>query len=428
MPPVIPAMTPDTPPARGTRIPAIDTLRGAAIVLVVGYHFVPVATAEPIGRVLWSVLRAGWVGVDLFLVLSGYLITGILLDARARLDARPVRETLHFFCRRAIRIMPAYYLLLVVLLLVHAIRAVHGDAAEGGTALVQDQWWYWLFVSNVRIAMHGEWTTAAWVEHLWSLAVEEQFYLLWPLLLITTPQRRLPLVLAVLLPLALTCRVAAVATGEPLAAYVLMPARCDALGLGAIVALLHRSPHRHEVTTRFAVAGMLASAAALSAVLAANGPRAHSIAMATIGHTLWSLLFASLLWLAIVPPKAAPAQAGLAGGKSRWSLTETIRARWQAALAERRLLRWLSTYSYGIYLVHLPVRSALEHMGLTPRALFPDWGWWPGTIVGLSLGLGLSVGLALASWRLVENPMQAFGRSWLSAKVSVGHVGATFRE
>ena len=407
-------MSLDEPTKRDARLPTIDTLRGAAIVLVVGYHFAPIATAEPIGHALWSVLRVGWVGVDLFFVLSGFLITGILLDARARFDVHPAREMLRFFGRRAFRIMPAYYLLLTVLLVVHAVGMVPGESPAGGAALVQDQWWYWLFASNVRIATNGEWTNLAWVEHLWSLAVEEQFYLLWPLLLAATPRRRLPLAMAVLVPLAFACRLYAVETGESLAAYVLTPARCDTLALGAIAALLYRAPHRHRLATSLAIGGALVSGILLIGVVTVAGPGARSPTMGTIGHTLWALLFASLLWLAVAPPEVVPP-----GATSPPSLADTIRARWQAALTARRGLRWLATYSYGIYLVHLPVRAVLENVGLTPRELYPDWGWWPSTVVGMSLGTALSVGLAVLSWKLVERPMQQFGRNLLGKSVTV---------
>ena len=137
------------------RIPALDGLRGVAVLLVMLYHA--------------NLLASGWVGVQLFFVLSGFLITRVLLQARSGTSA--ARASLHFYLRRALRIFPAYFLYLLAGLALAAVSpwGLSADAPGFWPAMIFVYNWYraWAPSADLR-----------WLDHLWSLSVEEQLYLL----------------------------------------------------------------------------------------------------------------------------------------------------------------------------------------------------------------------------------------------------------
>src|SRR5439155_15871055 len=155
---------------------ALDGLRGIAILLVVFSHFVSNLrlTVNRIAYVPIALAHAGWAGVDLFFVLSGFLITGILVDARGS----PYYFKA-FYARRALRILPAYYGFLLVIFVVLPLLNI--GAGNNYMLARQHQGWYWLHLTNVMMAIgeiagHGPYPSTLF----WSLAVEEQFYFIWP--------------------------------------------------------------------------------------------------------------------------------------------------------------------------------------------------------------------------------------------------------
>jgi peptidoglycan/LPS O-acetylase OafA/YrhL len=161
----------------GQRIPALDGIRGLAIALVMFHHFTLYGGMRPdfvLDKVYRHVALVGWVGVDLFFVLSGFLITGILHDSRS--DRHYFRN---FYMRRTLRIFPLYYgVLAATFLVLPLVLDVSGSCRE----LLRDQAWYWTYLINVQIGL-DYWPSCFVLGHFWSLAVEEQFYLVWPLLL-----------------------------------------------------------------------------------------------------------------------------------------------------------------------------------------------------------------------------------------------------
>ena len=169
------------------QIPALDGLRGIAIAAVMVFHFTlygPYSNAlmrglPAIGPAL-HLAMAGWGGVDLFFVLSGYLITAILL----RTKAAPGYFR-RFYARRVLRIFPLYYLFLAVGIALSS-RLPPAWSAEGSWQL-----WLWTYLTNFKIGSAGWSSVPRAYEHFWSLAVEEQFYLLWPLLVFKLDERRL---------------------------------------------------------------------------------------------------------------------------------------------------------------------------------------------------------------------------------------------
>ena len=205
-------------------MPQLDGLRALAVAAVAWSHWMP---PYQFG------LEWGLMGVNLFFVLSGFLITGILLDGRMGAVGMSGRwfTIRQFYIRRVLRIFPLFYMTLLLLLLV------------GVKAIRQTFFWHVCYLSNVYFFREGTWQLATSnISHFWSLAVEEQFYLVWPYLIVFLPFRLLRPVVVGLIALAPVYRVvmAAVDPGNQVA-FVLTIGCLDALGLGALLAYAERS-------------------------------------------------------------------------------------------------------------------------------------------------------------------------------------------
>lgn len=190
--------------------PQIDGLRTFAVLAVLIQHF-------------WIETPAGHQGVRLFFVISGFLITSILLRARAAVSTSGFWSTATtFYARRALRIWPAYYVLISIAALLS-----FGDIRQTFA-------WHATYLSNWLIARHG-WTQPS---HLWTLSVEEQFYLAWPFLILLIPRNRLVFVLAALVVASLTFRGVLWAGGvRDAEIWVATPASIDALAVGGMLAI-----------------------------------------------------------------------------------------------------------------------------------------------------------------------------------------------
>jgi peptidoglycan/LPS O-acetylase OafA/YrhL len=211
----------DAPRSRHAYMPQLDGLRALAVSGVVVSHFIPESSRY---------LNAGGMGVRLFFVLSGFLITGILLEARASVDdgERTVGTQLRrFYLRRFLRLFPALALVIVC-------AWIAGVPEMRRSAL-----WHASYLSNVYFARLGHFDGS--VSHLWTLAVEEQFYLFWPLLLFLVPRRLLGATVVAMTLVGPTYRLLAALSGaNPIAVSVLPFACFDTLGLGAMLALSGR--------------------------------------------------------------------------------------------------------------------------------------------------------------------------------------------
>jgi peptidoglycan/LPS O-acetylase OafA/YrhL len=396
------APAPEHPPAH---LPALDGVRGLAILLVIWFHqtiyFQPAAGPDLIYKRL---ARMGWCGVDLFFVLSGFLITGILLDARDR-AARPGRYFGHFYARRTLRIFPLYYAVLVGLILVLPLLAqlVGGGLAFASAeqdSLRAHQAWYWLYVSNFFAARHG-WLENGVADVLWSLSIEEQFYLVWPAVVWFAGRRRLVWICLGLIALAPATRLALVAWGaRPIVAYVVTPARVDTLAIGALLAALVRSgPDALAQLVRLARPVLACTGAAIAllvlwrAFLMAEPGQVVMIdydpVMLTVGLSLLAVFFGALLVVVVGADASAP-------------LARVFRA---------APLRFFGVYSYAIYLFHLGVQALLMR-GLGPlEARVPQLAGsaLPAQAVFHVVTTGACVAVALASWHLWE-------KHWLALK------------
>jgi len=367
----------------GRRIPELDGLRGIAILLVLMVHYGANQLHPPSGSVLNYIregLAVGWCGVDLFFVLSGFLIGGILMQNR---DSENYFKT--FYLRRLARIFPLYYGWLILSVILFAL-----PLAKNVHHLVEPAipfWSYFAYVQNITSLPLGDFGPE-WYGPTWSLAVEEQFYLLFPLLVRFCPTSRLPGTLAVLALSATSFRVLAYffAPSHGFAAYLLLPCRWDSLMLGALVAWLVRQPAAVDQIKRNLWALYAACGVILIAILGLRGAHEGSLlsqSNALIGYLLLAIFFCCLLLLSL------------------YSKNPLIRA-----VVTNRWLGQLGVISYCVYLIHQPV-AYLVH-GLI---------WQREPLISSVQGL-LTTGLALVatiiiaslSWRFFESRCVRWGR------------------
>jgi peptidoglycan/LPS O-acetylase OafA/YrhL len=215
------------------RVPALDGIRGVAVLWVVLFHATNTMghTFAPIKAVL-AVTQAGWFGVEIFFALSGFLITGILIDSKHRRDYFQ-----SFYWRRTLRIFPIYFGVLILLLIIPwATKALQ---TEGWWRFVDLQPWFWLYGTNSLRELHPGQPIMEfdWFEltHLWSLAVEEHFYLVWPLLVYLLTRRQLWATALALMAFSTCLQVLPL---QPLTAAVLAtPKHLIALCIGACLAM-----------------------------------------------------------------------------------------------------------------------------------------------------------------------------------------------
>ena len=317
------------------RIPYLDGLRGVAIISVIlvhangyfGGHF----PLEAGSKLLAVVLGSGWIGVNLFFVLSGFLITLSLLDAKA--SAAPMH---HFYVRRALRILPLYF---AFILLVSLPTVLGRHLPFLAPMQADDLASLGLFYYNFRVALftHSDLVN---IHHFWSLCVEEHFYLVWPLIVMMCPQRRQLQVCAGGIALSVAARIAVVAGQQwELIAYYASPCQLDGLLAGAFVATAMRSAVCRQVLFRGTRA--IAQIAVITLMLLilvqghlniVAGPGTNIALTLIVGILASSLLFAGLL-------------AGLTIGEYA-GLRRCL---------ESSLLRTIGRYSYGIYVFHLVV-------------------------------------------------------------------------
>jgi peptidoglycan/LPS O-acetylase OafA/YrhL len=363
-----------SPPTSRRRVPQLDGIRGVAIVLVIWWHYVVVPNVDHPHDALTGVLsRIGlltWSGVDLFFVLSGFLIGGILIDAK---NTR--RYFAPFYVRRSFRILPVY--LVVCALGIWA--ATMSPAAEAVVGTPMPMVLYATFTQNLWLAHHS-WDT--WLSQTWSLAIEEQFYLTLPLVVRLVPRPKLPAAIAAL---ALVCAAGRTllylhhGSGWENAAYVLTFCRGDSLLIGVLVALAVRAPRAR----RFLVERAWLLPAALLffgdgvAVFIAKAWTMDA-PMSTFGYTWLALFYASLLLLAVSRTNG-----------------------WVARLLTAQPLRFLGNRAYCLFLVHMATFNLSSQL---VNANGSEWSW-----SAALLGLALALGLAEISWRLLERNMIATG-------------------
>jgi peptidoglycan/LPS O-acetylase OafA/YrhL len=348
-------------------MPALDGLRGVAVLLVIVDHMCASMQLEfGIYNKFMSAAYYGWTGVDLFFVLSGFLITGILYDAKPGPNYFK-----NFYARRALRIFPLYYLVLIgFVVLFPLLQHLHLSGHE-------NPGWLFVYLANFVMAFKGDGSFGT-LDHFWSLAVEEHFYFVWPAIVFFCRRRTVMAVAAAALVIALVCRIAA--QGFPaanyLAVYVATPMRMDALAAGALIALAARGPGGIHALVKpaFAIGGATLLAFVTLAVIR-HTKSSLDPAMATIGYSLVWMIYGSVLVLAL-----------------KWRPLNVV--------MNSAVLRWFGKYSYGMYVWHPIVFIILLHSEFVRTLRGPATPLAIGLNVAAALALMLIV--TLVSWHLWE--------------------------
>ena len=383
---------------KDSRIIALDGLRGMAILAVLLFHYISdqgvwldAVSGPANGTFLFHFQRLftmGWAGVDLFFVLSGFLIGGILLDARMS-----PRYFGTFYARRFYRIIPLYYLWIGIyfLLILTPLRDLLQNLPES-LSRNPEKWSiapiYFVFLQNSVKIVHGNFGTA-WLGQLWSLAIEEQFYLLMPLAVRFLPLRKLVPLLCLSIVGAPISRlvVSHLLPQHPAALYVLTPCRVDALAMGVILAVGWRRQEWKDRFLRhrrlaFTIFSFLFAAVAFIAIWR---PSQYSKAVGTWGFTCIDAFFACLLAIAVMFPN------GIWATVCRWPF-----------------LLELGRVSYCLYVIHEAVNLFCHEFLLRASPRFMDW-----RSIGVTIfAAGLAYGLARLSWTWFEHPLLRRGHAY----------------
>jgi len=357
--------------------PALDGLRGIAIILVLFHHFTILKPVSAIDQSIADAALVGWSGVDLFFVLSGFLITGILIDARGS-----NRYFSSFYARRTLRIFPLYYLIVFLSVVVLPRSPAWFDLLAGAGA-PREQWPYWLYLTNFAVAsrdafMHGV------LDVTWSLAIEEQFYVIWAVVVWLCRPHVLGALCGLTILAAPIARTVALAQGaEPIDVYVLTQYRADALATGALLAwLLRRGWLQGQAGT-----GLVVTATALGGVIAVcwvdGGGWWANLWMQRAGYSLLALTSAGMLVAAVAQPQTA-----------LWP--RLLSVGW---------LRAFGKYSYCLYLIHLPVMRVMRASVLGPDDFATMGSVWAGQLVFYVIATTAAFALAWISWRVFEAPI-----------------------
>jgi peptidoglycan/LPS O-acetylase OafA/YrhL len=360
----------------------LDGVRGLAILMVMAVHFLGGATPHTIGqRLLVKVASFGVLGVDLFFVLSGFLITGLLVDAKSR-----PHYFRNFYARRTLRIFPLYYLALAVLFVVLPLVTVPSPLLEQARS---HQSWLWTYTANFYIAQQSSWDALTYVSHFWSLAIEEHFYLLWPLVVFSFRREALERICLGVLASGLALRIGAALGGmSELSISVLTPCRIDTLCCGGLLALIARRDAGVEPLVNRSGGAALAIGAtivALSAWCAATKlglPVLHQVR-----NTLYALFFGALSLTSLQPRTAAVGR-----------------------FFQNAVMRFFGKYSYGLYVYHGILTWYLAEMRAENRldALLGNHSLTIATRAGI--GVGVSLLAAVLSYHLFEKRFLALKR------------------
>jgi peptidoglycan/LPS O-acetylase OafA/YrhL len=344
-------------PVALSHMPQLDGLRAYAVIAVLVHHLLTQQILPSISAPSWGLL-----GVRLFFVLSGFLITGLLLEARRQ--AEIVGDTrfgviTRFYIRRALRIFPLYYLVL-------------WGALLWGPADAREQL-PWLATYTYNLWISGLGWYPDYFSHFWSLCVEEQFYLFWPWIVLFTPRRHLKYyALAMVLAAPLFRFSAIYAEVNGVASYTLTPSSLDALGLGALLAMYTNGcPASAEFERRLRVTVLPIAIAGL--LLAAKSRWLNDV---------FSEMFIALAFMWLVAA-ASRDSTGVFG-----------------ALLKFAPVMYLGKISYGIYVYHLLTPHVLN-------AITKTWGYpaFEKNALGFVGYTVLTIAVASLSWFLLERPL-----------------------
>jgi peptidoglycan/LPS O-acetylase OafA/YrhL len=357
-------------------------MRGLAILMVLAVHsYVYTGPSLP-GRAADTIARAGWMGVTLFFVLSGFLISGILLDTQGR--PHYFRD---FYARRALRIFPLYFAFLALYLFVVPSIPYASDRLPRPVT----SFYYWTYLANMQEWLSGVPAVQSPLGPLWSLAVEEQIYLVWPFLILLCG-RRVPALWLTLAVGSLAFRAWTRFTAQTIeASYAWSPANIEAFAAGALAAWLLRNDRARLATWARPLAVVSAIGVAMMWIgLGHFNFWSSPVQILTVGTTAAVVLFASTIGVAVTSPESSAFNRVLASSG----------------------LRMFGKYSYAIYLFHSPIMELLRPVQTAGAGLFA-------IVVTVC-----SFAAAFVSWHVWEAPFLSLKRYIpVSARPLTTHTG-----
>jgi peptidoglycan/LPS O-acetylase OafA/YrhL len=345
----------------------IDALRGLAVIAVMLHHFSP----SLLNLFPPNFINLGNSAVRFFFVLSGFLITRILLKTKENLVTGSLTEifsaTKIFYIRRALRIFPIFYMVLLI------ITYLNLEGARAGF------WWHFTYLSNNYFSALGEFD--GYTAHFWTLAVEEQFYLVWPWVVSCCPLKDLRLIIWLMPALSVIFRYLLISQSNevPLSSAILTLSCLDSLALGSILAVYHHSDEHERLNKTLKLCLLIGLFMVMALGILFINKQSYSLINPFIPLAT-SLIFTYLI---------GRASQGFRGSPALKSFLE-----WKP-------LCDLGRISYGVYLYHpfvlYAVISLLPTIGLPDPTLMRE-------LLTIVLSSIFSVGLAIVSWLLIEKP------------------------
>jgi peptidoglycan/LPS O-acetylase OafA/YrhL len=366
-------------------IPALDGIRGAAVLLVLVCHGTFTNPTGVFGQAFQAATRLTWSGVDLFFVLSGFLITGILFDSKGEHG-----YFRNFYARRTVRIFPLYYAFLIFSLIlvpsIPALTALFGQAPSTGPT-------YWFYLSNFV----QPFVPTHYMLHVtWSLAIEEQFYLCWPLVVFLCTRRALLRICGAMFLGSLALRLGLLLISRTvgwdnawMGANDFLFCRVDGLAAGAWIALLIRGEGAWAIQSLVKGARVVGISAAVGLACVVIGSYAtgwrggigQSPAYIVGGYSMLALMYASLLILVVAARRGAALNRVFSG----------------------KFLTTFGKYSYGCYLLNLPVNILLMRFVFNPdRPGASNLSLMLGQAAFYAISFAATLATAWVSWNVME--------------------------
>jgi peptidoglycan/LPS O-acetylase OafA/YrhL len=367
------------------RLPELDGLRGFAIFQVISVHYFynPDANMPAVLHFLQRFFVLGWTGVDLFFVLSGFLIGGILLEVRASPNYFKT-----FYIRRFFRIVPLYYFWLFCFIGLLFLRGSTFQAQSAQAGINWPLWGHFLFLQNFWLIRYPA-LAAWWLGVTWTLAIEEQFYLVAPFLVRFLSRRNLIIVLSFVILAAPCLRILVrVLMHRPvLALYRWTPFRADTLAIGVLAAVLWSAPEFRAWLVRnknilYATFGLLLAG---MFALGVWFPKPDRSLTQTVGYSWIALFYVSLL-LILLTDTAGP-------------------------LARVARIGWLGEWgriSYCMYLIHAAVKYYCTNLIVHSTTQYTPWR----SEAAILLSLATTFAIAKLSWMFFESPLLQQGHRY----------------